>query len=265
MSEAVGKTTSRRLTQRVPAAVLTVLLVGVPPLLAGESRSGPIVPPLPIVGQDVRVEIRDATARVTIIHAILNPHGFETEALVLLPLPEGARYSALRHGETGAEAVALPLESARQKHVAARTSGRPAALLEPAGASVARLHVWPLHGANETRIETVWERPLRTENERFVFELGETVLHGAQPLRTLSVTLSSDFADRELDSPTHSVAPTDDSTAERTEYSVPGFAEQGGGLVLLIERREDDPVPDAHDPTLPGQETALLAVAPGHR
>ena len=139
--------------------------------------------PQPIRVELVKVSIAivDQSARTVLEVAVTNPDAQPQEAVLLLPVPEGAAISAFAFDGTASEPTAklLPRDEARRVYDQIVQKLRDPALLEFAGSQLVRSSVFPVPARGAQKLRLVYEHVLERDGARidYVLPRSESVQH----------------------------------------------------------------------------------------
>jgi len=126
-----------------------------------------------IAGVDVKASIVQQTARTTVQIDLFNTSSRREEAVLLLPVPDGAVVSAFAFDGASREPTArvLPVDEARRLYDRIVAQIRDPALLEFAGFNLIRSSVFPVPARGRQRIRLTYEHILSGEGDRFDYLL----------------------------------------------------------------------------------------------
>jgi Ca-activated chloride channel homolog len=210
------------------ALLLACLLVAATPAAAqsvdhGLSSLGRarhvIMPPadcFPIDGRPgVRIEAVSAEvvvteqAATTLLDIVLvNTSGTQEEAVLLLPVPEGAAVSTFMFDGMSSEAVArvMPREEARRLYDAIVAKVRDPALLEFAGFNLIRSSVFPVPARGHQRLRLTYEQILPAEGDRIDYILPRSESLQQRAPWNISVDIKAKSPIATVYSPSHDVS-----------------------------------------------------------
>ena len=122
---------------------------------------------------EARTNILEQTASTTMEVRLRNPGGQQTEAILLLPVPEGAVVSAFTFEGAASEPTAriLSRDEARRLYDAIVAKVRDPALLEFAGYNLIRSSVFPVAAGGTQKIRLTYENILNADGDRVDFVL----------------------------------------------------------------------------------------------
>ncbi len=221
-------------------------------------------PELTITSVKADILIVDGLATTTLDIALANGGAQDTEAELLLPVPEGAVvcHFDFEGAATKPTARVLPREEARESYDAIVARLKDPALLEFAGSSLLRSSVFPVPSGRGQRVRVRYEHLLPSEGGRWDYELprSESLATGAPWEVTLEVRSARPIAD--VYSPTHDL-PRVEGDARRVKLTArPGQPMQPGALrvsVLLADGPLTTTLFTSADPSGQGGWFLLLA------
>lgn len=189
-------------------------LAGASQVVVPQVRSFDLVSPGRDIGRDVQIEsvqgwvkILDQTASTTLQIALRNPSSRPQEAILLLPVPDGAVVSAFAFEGAASEPTAevLPADEARRLYEAIVAKVRDPALLEFAGYNVIRSSVFPVPPQGTQKIRVTYEHLLDGDADRvdYVLPRSESLL--VQRPWQVAVELRSEHPISMVYSPSHEV------------------------------------------------------------
>jgi Ca-activated chloride channel family protein len=122
---------------------------------------------------EARVKILEQTASTTMEIHLRNPGGQQTEAVVLLPVPNGAVVSGFAFEGAASEPTAkvLSREEARRLYDAIVAKVRDPALLEFAGYNLIRSSVFPIAAGGTQKVRLTYEHLLPADGNRIDYVL----------------------------------------------------------------------------------------------
>lgn len=201
----------------------------------------PVPPPTPPVEQrgqailidsvEARVNILEKTASTTLEVRLRNPSPNQTEAIVLLPVPEGAVVSAFAFEGAASEPTArvLSKDEARRLYDSIVARVRDPALLEFAGYNLIRSSVFPIPGGGTQKVRLTYENLLEADGNRVDFVLPRSESLDRRSPWTVDVEVRSKLPISTVYSPTHEIT---------TSRQAPGHLS-----VHLAEKSRLDPGP----------------------
>lgn len=220
-----------------------------------------------VVAVDAHIAILERAATTTLQIGVRNPGGNPAEAVLLLPVPDGAVVSSFAFDGAAAEPVAelLPRAEARRVYDAIVAKARDPALLEFAGYNLIRSSVFPVAPGGETRVRLTYDHLLEGDGERVDYLLPRSEsLRLRQPWQ-ISVELKSRQAIAMLYSPSHDLAITRRSPNHLSAtVKAPSTADPGAfRLSYLVENNGWSASLLAYpDPSIGGGYFLLMAGTP---
>ncbi|MHC4939325.1 MAG: VIT domain-containing protein [Planctomycetota bacterium] len=168
--------------------LIALLLVLTAPALAQQHRPAPthyIVPqarsfrwtpraaPITVKQVDASVRILEGTATTKLLITVHNPGRTQAEAILLLPVPDGAAVHSFDFLGKASEPTAqlLSKEEARHIYDSIVRRSRDPALLEFAGYNVVRTSVFPVPPGGEQRVTLTYNHILKTDLNRVDYVL----------------------------------------------------------------------------------------------
>ncbi|MFO1030893.1 MAG: VIT and VWA domain-containing protein [Planctomycetota bacterium] len=231
--------------------------------------AAPMAAPLQLVSAKAHVRIVDRAATTTLELDLHNPGGHDQEAVLLLPVPDGAAVSSFAFLGSSAEATAriLSRDEARQLYDEITRKLRDPALLEFAGLHCLRSSVFPVPARGNQRIRLSYDHVLSGHGDQVDYVLPRSELLGSETRWSITVELQARAPIGLCHSPSHELEVA--AAGERTR------------TLRLSERGQRDPgtfrlcyttVGEANqptaalfaypDPTIGGGYFLLLASAP---
>ena len=212
-----------------------------------QARSFPLRPfgdPTPagirIESVGARVSILEQTARTTMEIALRNVSSRPQEAVLLLPVPDGAVVSAFTYEGPASEptAVVLPADEARRLYDAIVSKVRDPALLEFAGYNLIRSNVFPVPPQGSQRIRLTYEHLLEADGDRVDYVLPRSEALARRRPWTIEVDVESKHPIATVYSPSHELV-TERLAPNRLSIRLAGAASLEPGpfrLSYLLER-----------------------------
>ncbi|MBX3462734.1 MAG: VWA domain-containing protein [Planctomycetes bacterium] len=229
----------------------------------------PGVPPVQVTAVAASVRILDRAATTTLQFELHNPGPRDQEAVLLVPVPEGAAVSQFAFEGMAAEPTAriLGRDEARRLYDEITRKLRDPALLEFAGLSCLRSSVFPVPAGGHQRIRFTYDHVLDGDGDRldYVLPRSEMLANGA-PWR-ITVELQARAEIGVCYSPSHDLQTTRRG-AKALSLRVGERSERDPGAFRLCFTTTADPSgPTAAlfaypDPTIGGGYFLLLANAP---
>ncbi len=165
------------------------------------------VQPVRIEGVSVHVKIRERAATTTLEIALVNPAARQAEAVLLLPVPDGAAVSAFHFDGVSKEPTAriLPKDEARRIYDRIVRKMQDPALLEFAGHDLVRSSVFPVPAHGRQKVRLTYDHMLPAANGRIDYELprSEALDTGAPWNVTVDIVSKAPIAT--VYSPSHAV------------------------------------------------------------
>lgn len=225
--------------------------------------------PVRITAARAQVRILERTAATTLEIEVHNPAGTPQEAVLLVPVPEGAAISGFTFAGAGAEPSArlLGREEARQLYDQITGRLRDPALLEFAGWRCVRTSVFPVPSNGTQRVRLGYEHVLEVDGARadYVLPRSETLSHDVP--WAIQVGLASKAPVQLVYSPTHDLV-TERRSAHAFALRVAEASRRNPGPFRLCFLTASDPAGPAAslfaypDPAVGGGYFLLLAGVP---
>jgi len=157
---------------------------------------------------DARVEILELGARTTLELRVQNPGPAEAEAVLLLPVPEGAAVSGFAFSGVDAtsaqpSARLLPREEARRTYDEIVRRVKDPALLEFVGARLVRSSVFPVPAGGHQTLRLTYEHLLEVDGARRDYYLARSESLGRRVPTRVEVQVASERPISMVYSPTH--------------------------------------------------------------
>nr|MCU0867954.1 VIT and VWA domain-containing protein [Planctomycetota bacterium] len=139
--------------------------------------------PVQVTAVTAQVKIADRAAVTTLEIDLHNPAGRDQEAVLLLPLPDGASVSAFTFLGAAAEPTAriLPRDEARRLYDEITSKLRDPALLEFAGWNCLRSSVFPVPAGGRQKLRLRYDHVLASDGERVDYVLPRSEMLGGAP------------------------------------------------------------------------------------
>lgn len=149
--------------------------------------------PVRVTHVDAQVRILDRAAITTLEVALHNPGGRDQEAVLLLPVPEGAAVSqfAFQGTNTQPSARILNREEARQLYDEITARLRDPALLEFVGWNCLRSSVFPVPAGGTQKVHLVFEHVLEVDGDRVDYVLPRSEMLDAEVPWSIRVELQA--------------------------------------------------------------------------
>ncbi len=161
--------------------------------------------PIRIENVTAHVEVVAQTARTTLDVYLSNPGRARAEAVLLMPVPDGAAVSGFDFGGTGSEPSArlLPRDEARRTYDEIVRRIKDPALLEFAGYNLIRSSIFPVEPGGSQRVRLVYEHVLASDADRVDYVLPRSESLAAQARWDVTVEVRSKTPISMVYSPSH--------------------------------------------------------------
>ncbi len=171
---------------------------------AVERREAAIV----VTSVAVAVDVLEQVATTTMDIALRNDGGAREEAVLLVPVPDGAVVRGFTFQGAAAEPSAeiLPRERAREIYNGIVAKLRDPALLEFAGYNAVRSSVFPVEARGTQKVRLIYECLLKADGPRVDFELPRSEGAGAGVPWRIAMGIKSTRPIATVYSPTHEIA-----------------------------------------------------------
>lgn len=225
--------------------------------------------PVRVAAAAAHVRILDRAATTTLEFELHNPGGRDQEAVLLLPIPDGAAVSAFTFLGGGAEPSAriLPRDEARRLYDEITAKLRDPALLEFAGWNCLRSSVFPVPAGGRQKVRLAYDHVLEADGERIDYVLPRSEMLAVDAPWTITVDLEARAPIGVCHSPSHELTAV--RTGERSRrLEVTERSRRDPGAFRLCYTTLADPArPTAAlfaypDPTVGGGFFLLLVGAP---
>ena len=182
-------------------------------LVVPQSRSFAWVPRtagVELVAVRADVAILEETARTTLEVELVNRGATRAEAVLLLPVPEGAAVSGFAFEGAAAEPTAqvLPRDQARRVYDEIVAKLRDPALLEFAGSSLIRSSVFPVEPLATQRVRLTYEQLLERDGQRIDYLLPRSESLAGRTPWELTIDVKSRAPVSLVYSPSHEIVST---------------------------------------------------------
>lgn len=231
--------------------------------------SGPVASPLQLVEAKAHVRIVDRAATTTLEFDLHNPGGRDQEAVLLLPVPDGAAVSSFTFLGSAAEATAriLSRDEARQLYDEITRKLRDPALLEFAGLHCLRSSVFPVPARGHQRIRLSYDHVLAGHGDQVDYLLPRSEMLGSATKWTITVELQARAPIGLCHSPSHELEVTAAGERTRSLRLAERSQRDPGAFRLCYTTVGEADQPTAAlfaypDPTIGGGYFLLLASAP---
>jgi len=161
--------------------------------------------PIEVARVQAQVKILEGTATTRLLVTVRNPGRAQAEAVLLLPVPDGAAIHAFDFLGTGAEPSAQLLSKAEARRIydsIVRRSRDPA-LLEFAGYNVVRTSVFPVPAGGEQKVTLTYNHILDTDLDRVDYVLPRSESLDVATPWEIDVEIRSKSAIATVYSPSH--------------------------------------------------------------
>lgn len=140
-----------------------------PQVLRRPARPQPVV----LSAVHASVQVTDQVAITTLEMTLTNEGGTPQEAIVLLPVPNGASVRSLQYDGTGPEpnAELLPRDEARKIYESIVRSMRDPALVEFVGLSLIRTSAFPVPAGSSQKLRLTYEQVLARDGSRVDYDV----------------------------------------------------------------------------------------------
>jgi Ca-activated chloride channel family protein len=231
--------------------------------------AAPGTQPIVVAAAAAQVRIRDRAATTTLEFELRNPAGRDQEAVLLVPVPDGAAVSAFAFLGGAAEPTAriLDRDEARRLYDEITAKLKDPALLEFAGLQCLRTSVFPVPAHGVQRVRFTYDHVLDADGERVDYVLPRSEMLAHDVPWTITVDLQARGELGVCYSPSHELLVTrrgaDAATLRVSETS----RRAPGAFRLCFAAAADAGKPTAAlfaypDPTCGGGYFLLLANAP---
>jgi len=194
--------------------------------------------PVRIERVDVHVKIRERAATTTLEVTLVNPAPRQAEAVLLLPVPDGAAVSAFHFDGVSREPTArlLPKEEARRIYDRIVRRMRDPALLEFAGHALVRSSVFPVPANGRQKVRLTYDHVLPVSNGRVDYVLPRSEALDANVPWNVTVDVRSKAPVATVYSPSHAVKTLRDGD-RRLTVKLDGRADPGAFRLSYMVRR----------------------------
>lgn len=191
-------------------------------------------PAVAIVGVDAAITVHGRIATTALTVRLRNPAARPQEAVLCLPVPEGAAITGIAYDALGSspKLELLPRDQARGIYQDIVRTMRDPALVEFAGASLIRSSVFPVPAGATQALRIVYEQalPLVGGRVEYVLPRSERVA-GATPW-TISAVIHESTGVAGLWSPSHAVVATPAGDGSLAVALAPGAGDEPGSFRL---------------------------------
>ncbi len=225
--------------------------------------------PVQITAVAAHVRILDRAATTTLEFELFNPGVRQEEAVLLLPVPDGAAVSQFAFEGAAKEPTARILlrDEARRLYDEITAKLRDPALLEFAGWNCLRSSVFPVAAGGRQKIRVTYDHVLEVDGERVDYVLPRSEMIAGDVPWTIVVELEARADIGVCHSPSHELVTTRSGDKKRTLRVAEGSRRHPGAFRLCYATSSDASQPTAAlfaypDPTIGGGYFLLLANAP---
>jgi Ca-activated chloride channel family protein len=222
-----------------------------------------------VVAVSAEVTIRDRAANTALQFELHNPEARDQEAVLLVPVPDGAAVSQFTFLGTAPEPTAklLSREEARRLYDEITARAKDPALLEFAGLQCLRTSVFPVPAGGRQAIRFVYDHVLDADGHRVDYVLPRSELLANDTPWSVTVDLQARDAIGVCHSPSHEVEVTRRAANAMTLRVTERSRRDPGAFRLGFATTTDPSQPTAAmfaypDPTIGGGYFLLLANAP---
>lgn len=226
-------------------------------------------PPVRIEAASANVKINDRAATTTLQFELVNPAGRAQEAVVLLPVPEGAAVSSFTFDGPASEPTAkiLPRDEARKLYDRITSRMKDPALLEFSGYGCLRSSVFPVPANGRQKIRLTYDHVLEVDGQRVDYELPRSEMLSTDAPWSIHVDLTARAPIGVCYSPSHELQ-VQRRGADKMTLRVTKLSQRDPGAFRMCYTTVGDAEhPTAAmfaypDPTIGGGYFLLLANAP---
>lgn len=226
-------------------------------------------PPVKVTSVRAHVKISDRAATTTLEFELRNPLGRPQEAVLLLPVPDGAAVSSFTFDGQASEPTAkiLPRKEARRLYNQITSRLKDPALLEFSGYGCLRSSVFPVPAKGRQKIRLTYDHVLEVDGERVDYLLPRSEMLAADTPWAITVDLTARAEIGVCYSPSHELI-TDRRTPEKRTLRVSKASRRDpGAFRLCYTTLQEGDYPTAAmfaypDPKIGGGYFLLLANAP---
>ncbi len=225
--------------------------------------------PVQISAATAHVRISDRAAVTTLEFELHNPGARDQEAVLLLPVPDGAAVSAFTFLGTALEPTAriLPRDEARRLYDEITRKLRDPALLEFAGMHCLRSSVFPVPAGGRQKVRLAYDHVLDGHGDQVDYVLPRSEMLGTDAPWTITVELSARAPIGLLHSPSHELEVVQAGERSRSLRVAARSQKDPGAFRLCYTTVGEASQPTAAlfaypDPTIGGGYFLLLASAP---
>ncbi len=227
------------------------------------------VTPVQIVQVEARIHLMDRAASTELQFELYNPGGTQQEAVLLLPVPEGAAISSFAFDGPAAAPTAtiLPRDEARRLYDEITSRLRDPALLEFVDWRCVRSSVFPVPAGGRQRIRLRYEYLCEVDGNRIDYELPRSEMLTQQAPWSISVQVRCAHPIQLVYSPSHELVQRVSADGSRSLRIADGSRREPGAFRLGVVTGADPARPSATlfaypDEAVGGGYFLLLASAP---
>ena len=225
--------------------------------------------PVRIAAAAADIRIRDRAATTTLQFELVNPSAQPREAILLLPVPDGAAVSSFAFDGAASEPTARILlrDEARALYDQITAKLRDPALLEFSGFSCLKSSVFPVPAGGHQKVRVTYDHVLEVDGERADYVLPRSEMLGLDAPWSITVDLQARAPIGVCYSPSHELLQTRRG-ADAMTLRVTAASERDPGafrLCFTTVANTDQPTAALFaypDPTIGGGYFLLLASAP---
>jgi len=232
---------------------------------AGAFHVDPAAPTVSVHAVRAAIQIVDGVATTTLHVTVENGGLRDTEAELLLPVPDGAVVCGFEFEGDGAKSTStlLPRDLARQTYDSIVARLKDPALLEFVGSAMVRSSVFPVRAGRTQTVLLRYEQVLPQQDGRWDYELPRSESLASSAPWQVSLDVRSTHAISDVYSPTHDLPRMSSGDAKHVSLHSPaGVPLQPGALrvsVLLANGPVTTTLFTSADPDGPGGWFLLLA------
>ncbi|MEZ6036348.1 MAG: VIT and VWA domain-containing protein [Planctomycetota bacterium] len=225
--------------------------------------------PVRVAAATAKVTIHDRAATTTLEFEVHNPAGTQQEAVLLLPVPDGAAVSQFAFEGVAAEPTAqiLPRDEARKLYDQITARLKDPALLEFAGYSCLRSSVFPVPAGGRQKIRLTYDHVLEVDGDRVDYVLPRSEMLSLDAPWAITVELDARAPIGLCYSPSHELEATKRAPDKLSVRVSEQARRNPGAFRLCYTTVSTTGAPTAAlyaypDPTIGGGYFLLMASAP---
>lgn len=225
--------------------------------------------PVRVAAAAADVKIHDRAATTTLEFELVNPSPRPQEAVLLLPVPDGAAVSSFAFEGLASEPTAriLPRDEARRLYDQITAKLRDPALLEFAGWGCLRSSVFPVAAGGRQKVRIAYDHVLDVDGERVDYVLPRSEMLGLDAPWSIAVDLTARAPIGVCYSPSHELSVVRRGATKMSLAVTAASQRDPGAFRLCYTTVADGDRPTAAlfaypDPTIGGGYFLLLASAP---